>query len=247
MLVLFCVVSKEQWLRGGVLQQDLTDVVPAWAQHPASPWALLLQTSWVSYGPRPLLPIAIPFAEQAPSSPQSPSEVPAGFARVQPSTGNQHGPFWPPNLITKPLKTEPARAKCQVAAGPSAPHLPHAAATGCSPHPAPRSLPRAASSPQLRLKAVGDRRNPAAGRGRDIIRAARLSALLLLPCKFTPRSLALHRSKSATAETRGVRSVGLQPSPGRPTSSPSAFKCLGCGDISPLQKPFLGLCSLRWR
>lgn len=31
---------------------------------------------------------------------------PAGFAHIQPSTGNQHGPCWPPNLITKPLKME---------------------------------------------------------------------------------------------------------------------------------------------
>lgn len=106
-----------------------------------------------------------------------------------------------------------------------------------SPHPAPLSLPRAASSPQLRLKAVGDSRNPAARRGRDIIRAARLSALLLLPCKFTPRSLALHRSKSAATETRGAAAF-----PRAPHIQPVCLGVPGLWGHFPLQKPFLGLC-----
>lgn len=153
---------------------------------------------------------------------------PAGFARIQPSTDNQHGPFWLPNLITKPLKMEQNSSGNGAISPTNSPR---------SPHPAPLSLPRAASSPQLRLKAVGDSRNPAARRGRDIIRAARLSALLLLPCKFTPRSLALHRSKSAAAETRGAAAF-----PRAPHIQPICLGVPGLWGHFSLQKPFLGLC-----
>lgn len=45
------------------------------------------------------------------------------------------------------------------------------------------------------LEAFRASRSPAAGGSEDIIRVARLSALSPLPCRFTPRSLALHQTK----------------------------------------------------
>lgn len=62
------------------------------------------------------------------------------------------------------------------------------------------------------LEAFRASRNPATRRSEDIIRAARLSALSLLPCRFTPQSLALHQTKPGCLRPLG-REGGGSPFP----------------------------------
>lgn len=99
------------------------------------------------------------------------------------------------------------------------------------------------------LEAFRASRNPAARRSEDIIRAARLSALSPLPCRFTPQSLALHRTKPGCL--RPLRHEGdtapslrgLEPSPGLNIPRP-ATAGLGMGEspqgLGRILQPVLG-------
>lgn len=94
------------------------------------------------------------------------------------------------------------------------------------------------------LEAFRASRNPATRRSEDIIRAARLSALSLLPCRFTPQSLALHQTKPGCLRPLGHECGaapslwGLEPSPGLNIPCPAAMGlCMGLGGVL---QPVLG-------